>query len=191
MTNRNTGILTTEQRRILLEGKIKSNIKWNLLDIKKGRLTKKIKELAKDFEIISDSIDCWEWFTNIQIKNNLNSIDAMIKKITDFYPLPGHQLKAVTIKGKRRYCLNELFNVQVNPAESRYYNMQSSARKKLLNERHHEYFLYKMKKSSSLKENEWRFIKNYLQKNLKDNYYDLPLEEGKYYTWKEVKKELE
>lgn len=72
-----------------------------------------------------------------------------------------------------------------------YQNTDDTASKgKSLLERREEYFFKIMKHGSSLKQNEWLFVRNYIIKNKARTGYELPLEEDHYYTWKEITEKL-
>jgi len=185
-----TGILTTKQRELLKEEIMPSNVKWNLFDIREGRLTKKIQALPEDCETILNSIYCWEWFINDEIKSSLHKTRLIIDKITNFHTFPTHRLKAECKKGKKMYKSQKLSLPYLYPKMGLYFqNADASLKSKSFEERREKYFFKIMRHGSSLRPNEWKFIEDYF-KSKGRRYYDLPLQENRYYTWQEVKDEL-
>ena len=144
--------------------------------------------MPEDLDIILNSIHCWEWFINHEIQSSLHKARLRIDEITSFHTFPTHRLKAESKKGKRLYVLQKLSLPYLYPKMGRYYqNTQDTATKaKSLLERREEYFFRIIRRGSSLKYNQWLFVKKYIIKNKSLRGYNLPLKEDQYYTWKEI-----
>src|SRR3989304_10562976 len=198
-TSKTTGILTNVQR-IQLRGKnLSANVKWNLFDLNKGRLTRKIKQCPEDFEILANSPHCLGWLTDSSIRDSLNELAQIISKINNFEIIPIKRLKATKKNGKRSYMaetinLPDLLNlekdyiIEANSVEkSKTTPAEERERLEVLRD---NYYLEKIKEKSSLRPNEWKLLFDYYKKNSRENRFFLPLYFERSYTWQQVKNEL-
>lgn len=199
MNSKNFGILTLEQRKLLRKKKIPSNVKWNLLNTSSGRLTKKVKELSKDFEIISSSPHCWNWLTSLPVTLSIINLKESLDEMAHDYFVPTKRLKVIKKSGKRLFKV-ELIDVltTLSKSESKILekfvaiddNLPPRDEKHYLKKLRIDYNLSTIKSKSSLRPKEWKIIKEYYQKDDNLHLFFLPFKEDKFYTWDEVEKEL-
>lgn len=140
-------------------------MKWKLAG-KKGRLTIGLKELIKDFEIIFGSKELVNWSYDYLVKEEISKLERVLSDEHSFHPIPIERLK-VSRKDKLFYLDRIIIKEIPRRAERK------------------SFFLEQMTKG--LKQNEKKIIKDHFKEL---DHYNLPLELGKKYSWKEVKQKL-
>lgn len=194
-----TGILTLEQRRLLKKKNLEANVKWNLFNPKSGRLTKKVKELSKDFEVIISSPHCWNWLASLPVTLSIIELKENLNKLSLDYFVPTKRLKAISKNGKRLFVVEPINVLRELPkSENKVlekfveYNENTTSRNErdYLKNLRREYNLSIIKSRSNLRQGEWRIIKRFYKKSKNSHLFFLPFEENKFYTWDEIKNKI-
>lgn len=194
--SRTTGILTPELRRVLGKKRISPNVRWNEFESKRGRVYNKIIELPEDFNTILGSPHCWNLLADYDIHNKLSQLEGILSKLGSWHPVPIRRIIVNSQKGKRVFTVKRVTVLNWISDEMTFLRdnfaddstaLKPEERRTRLDDIRKEYFLQKIKKRSRLRPNEWKIILKYYRRIEKINPFHLPLDEGKKYSWYEVK----
>lgn len=161
--SKNKGFLNDYIRSGVLAEKLSADIKYKLVNEKNGKLTKVLDSIVDDFRLITTNEKTSYLLENYKIRRQLEVLNATLENFLSNSFAPQNRICATVRKGTK---------IRVFKLE----RINYSGKKHMALVRGEEYF-------RGLKENE----KEFLSKYSKENGSDYPLEEGKLYTWKEVK----
>ena len=160
------GLFTDLQRKQIKRNKINRDNKSKLLPMNQrdSPIFKHLKELPTDLLLMKDNPIFHRFIDDYFVRNELTKLDGALDQLLGFHTLPIRKL-GVTRTKSRPYHLKPVF---ASGSELK----TESKRRKIV--------------TKGLKSHEKNLVLEYIKKVG----YNLPLEEGKFYTWMEVKKLL-
>ena len=160
------GLFTDSQRKQIKRNKINRDNKSNLLpkNQRDSPIFKHLKELSSDLLLMKDSPMFHRFNDDYFVRNELTKLEGALDQLLRFHTLPIRKL-SVTRTKSRPYHLKPVF------ASGSELKIESKRRKAV---------------TKGLKQHEKNLVIEYIEKIG----YNLPLEEGKFYTWKQVKQIL-
>jgi len=160
------GLFTDSQRKQIKRNKINRDNKSKLLpkNQRDSPIFKHLKELSTDLLLMRDNPIFHEFIDNYLVRNELTELEGALDQLLRPHKLPMRML-GVTRTKSRPYHLKPVF---ASGSELK----TESKRRKIV--------------TKGLKSHEKNLVLEYIKKVG----YNLPLEEGKFYTWMEVKKLL-
>ena len=160
------GLFTDSQRKQIKRNKINRDNKSKLLpkNQRDSPIYKHLKELSTDLLLMKDNPIFHRFIDNYLVRNELTKLEGALDQLLGFHPLPIRKL-GVTRTKSRPYHLKPVF---ASGSELK----TESKRRKIV--------------TKGLKSHEKNLVLEYIKKVG----YNLPLEESKSYTWKQVKQLL-
>ena len=160
------GLFTDSQRKQIKRNKINRDNKSKLLpkNQRDSPIFKHLKELSTDLLLMKDNPKFHRFIDNYLVRNELIKLEGALDQLLGFHILPIRKL-GVTRTNSRPYHLKPVF---ASGSELK----TESKRRKIV--------------TKGLKSHEKNLVLEYIKKVG----YNLPLEEGKFYTWKQVKQLL-
>jgi len=160
------GLFTDEQRKQIKRNKISRDNKSKMLPMNQrdSPIFKHLKELSTDLLLMKDNPEFHRFIDNYLVRNELTKLEGALDQLLGFHILPIRKL-GVTRTKSRPYHLKPVF---ATGSELK----TESKRRKIV--------------TKGLKSHE----KNLVLEYVKNVGYNLPLDEGKFYTWKQVKQRL-
>ena len=160
------GLFTDSQRKQIKSNKINRDNKSKLLpkNQRDSPIFKHLKELPTDLLLMKDNPKFHRFIDDYLVRNELTKLEGALDQLLGFHTLPIRKL-GVTRTKSRPYHLKP---VLASGSELK----TESKRRKIV--------------TKGLKSHEKNLVLEYIKKVG----YNLPLEEGKFYTWKQVKQLL-
>ena len=160
------GLFTDSQRKQIKRNKINRDNKSKLLpkNQRDSPIFKHLKELPTDLLLMKDNPIFHRFIADYLVRNDLYKLQGALDQLLGFHTLPIRKL-GVTRTKSRPYNLKPVF---ASGSELK----TESKRRKIV--------------TKGLKSHEKNLVLEYIKKVG----YNLPLEEGKFYTWKRVKQLL-
>ena len=160
------GLFTDSQRKQIKRNKINRDNKSKLLPMNQrdSPIFKHLKELSTDLLLMKDNPIFHRFIDDYFVRNELYKLQGALDQLLGFHILPIRKL-GVTRTKSRPYHLKPVF---ASGSELK----TESKRRKIV--------------TKGLKPHEKNLVLEYIKKVG----YNLPLEEGKFYTWKQVKQLL-
>lgn len=162
------GYFTETQRKHVKNNQISKDDRYKLLKIPNGRLFKQLVGQIDDLHLMIKNKELSSWLIDYNVKNELGRLEGVLDKISRFHVIPLRRLAAKSKDGKRMYHLKRIDNTTSSETEIK---KESYRRKQMI---------------VGLKPYEKNFVLQYIEKIG----YNMPLEEGVFYTWEQVKKSL-
>ena len=158
------GLFTDSQRKQIKRNKINRDNKSKLLPMNQrdSPIFKHLKELPTDLLLMKDNHIFREFIDDYFVRNELTKLEGALDKLLRFHTIPKRMLAVSRNKSKPYY----LKPVLASGSELKI----KRKRRKIV--------------TKGLKSHEKNLVLEYIKKVG----YNLPLEEGKFYTWEEVKK---
>lgn len=160
------GLFTDEQRKQIKKNKINRDNKSKLLpkNQKDSPIFKHLKELPTDLLLMKDNPVFHEFIDDYFVRNELIKLEGALDQLLRFHTLPIRKLGVTRTKSKPYYLKSVLASGSELKVERK--------RREIV--------------TKGLKSHEKNLVLEYVKKVG----YNLPLEEGKSYTWKQVKQLL-
>lgn len=160
------GLFTDSQRKQIKRNKIDRDNKSKLLpkNQRDSPIFKHLKELPTDLLLMKDNPKFHRFIDDYLVRNELTKLEGALDQLLRFHTLPMRMLAVTRTKSKPYY-------LKPVPASGSELKTESKRRKIV---------------TKGLKPHEKNLVLEYIKKVG----YNLPLEEGKFYTWKQVKQLL-
>ena len=160
------GLFTDSQRKQIKRNKMSKDNKSKLLpkNQRDSPIFKHLKELPTDLLLMKDNHIFREFIDDYFVRKELTNLEGALDKLLRFHTIPTRMLAVSRNKSKPYYLKPVLASGSELKIESK--------RRKIV--------------TKGLKSHEKNLVLEYIKKVG----YNLPLEEGKFYTWKQVKQIL-
>ena len=160
------GLFTDSQRKQIKRNKINRDNKSKLLpkNQRDSPIFKHLKELPTDLLLMKDNPMFHRFIDDYFVRNELTKLDGALDQLLGFHTLPIRKLGVTRTKSRP-------YQLKLVPASGSELKTESKRRKIV---------------TKGLKSHEKNLVLEYIKKVG----YNLPLEEDKFYTWKQVKQLL-
>gem|GEM_PF-2690260 len=159
------GLLTDTQRTAIKNNTVNKTMKWKMMDLEKGRLITDLRAVVEDLRLILNSPKFDYWKLEYRVVQELNNLEEIVNESQRCAHIPKERIAATKIENKRMFYLKAVMLKEC-------LGLEKNSKDRIL--------------VKGLKSAESRLIKEYITKNS----YNFPLEDGKYYSWLDVKKRL-